>query len=92
MFDRAVEVGGTSSGQSVNFLVVLQVLEPEPPQTLLPGAGPFVAMPPQRGRSFTAVDQDFAHDVLPVRHHSMVQQLTIRHRYTSQYCQCYIPH
>ncbi|CAL8468956.1 g8497 [Coccomyxa elongata] len=48
-----------------------QVLEPEPPQTLLSGAGPFVAMPPQRGRSFTAVDQNFAHDVLPVRHHSM---------------------
>ncbi|BDA43047.1 hypothetical protein COCOBI_04-0570 [Coccomyxa sp. Obi] len=48
-----------------------QVLEPEPPQALLSGAGPFVAMAPQRGRSFTAVDQDFAHDMLPVRHHSM---------------------
>ena len=57
----------------MNIVVVLQVLEPEPPQALLSGAGPFLAMPPQRGGSLTAVDQDFAHNTLPVRHHSMVK-------------------
>lgn len=71
-------------GSSVNAIVVMQVLEPEPPQTLLSGAGPFVAMPPQRGRSFTAVDQNFAHDVLLVRHHSMVQHPTVSHRHCVQ--------